>query len=70
MPENRSRSFPVRSVAWTLALIGAIGVLAPGHGPAAGGAWMTPVGAVPAKGISPTCVLVPQDKGCEGGIIS
>ena len=43
-------------MAWTLALIGAIGVLAPGH--------------APAKGISPTCLLVPQDQGCEGGIIS
>jgi hypothetical protein len=57
-------------MAWTLPLIGAIGVLAPGPGPAAGGTWTTRPGAVPAKGISPTCLLVPQDQGCEGGIIS
>ena len=57
-------------MASTVSLIGAIGVPAPGPGPAAGGAWTTRLGAVPAKGISPTCLLVPQDQGCEGGIIS
>jgi hypothetical protein len=57
-------------MACTLPLIGVIGVLAPGPDPAAGGAWTTRLGAVPAKGISPTCLLVPQDQGCEGGIIS
>lgn len=67
MVKIRSRRVVVRLMAWTLPLIGAVGVLAPG--PAAG-ASAARFGAVPAKGISPTCLLVPQDKGCEGGIIS
>jgi hypothetical protein len=54
MRTSRSRSFVLTLVAGTLSLLGAAGALA----------------AVPAKGISPTCLLVPQAHGCEGGIIS
>ena len=53
MLESRSHRFAVTLVAGILFLIGVAGAFA----------------AIPAKGISPTCLLVPQAHGCEGGII-
>jgi hypothetical protein len=69
MLDRRSRRRVLALAASALMMVGAAGAFVAGQGPRAA-ALQTALGSRVETGLSPACLLVPQDQGCEHGIIS